>query len=243
MRNKKEILKNLFLCLFPVISIEVYAEGSMSENPEKMDLYFSIEHLENPVPSGTLLVDRFEYRETDVYEKQNRKDVIYLENGYAAAKIRDVENFPIDKERYSVAKVEVIYTKYPLRKEDWITNYYELLARRLEALFSIDSTLNSSEIEWSLVSQTECTTAHDAKNLFHGIALYLEPLPVSKETTPPVTEQKREKRDLPPIIENMGFITKEEKHPDQFKSPIEFGSTGNKKRQMDPKDLQCPTWR
>jgi len=243
MRKEKKILRILFLCLFPVISIEVYAEESMSNKTDKMDLHFLNEHLENPVPSGTLLLDRFQYQETDVYEKQNRKDVIYLENGYASAKIRDVENYLIHTEKHKVSKVEIIYTKYPLHKEDWLTNYYDLLARRLKQIFSIDSTLNSSEIEWFLVSQTECRTAYEAKNMFHGIALYLEPLSATKKVAPPLTEQQRKERELPPLIENMGFITKEEKHPDQFKSKIEFGSTGNKKRQMDPRDLKCPTWR
>ncbi|MFW5758562.1 MAG: hypothetical protein ACOCYO_07770 [Bacteroidota bacterium] len=244
MRKQNQLLKIFFICLFAALFIEVYAKEPLGEKPERMnmDIHFLSKYLKNPVHSADFLLERFQYEETEVFKKQNRQDVIYLENGYAAAKIKDAENYSFDKERYAVTKVQVIYTKYPLHKKDWITNYYDLLARRLEALFSIDSTLNNSAIEWSLVSQTKCKTANEAKNMFHGIALYLEPLSASKETIPPVTEQKK-KRDLPPLIENSGFITKEEKHPDQFKSQIKFDSSGNKKRQMDPKDLKCPTWR
>ncbi len=242
-RRGKYQLKVLFLCLFSIMCIEVYAKEVMGKTTEENDMHFPEEYLENPVKYDSLLVNLFHYRETDVFDKQDRKDVIYLENGYADANIRDVENFFIRKEAYQVVKVEVVYTKYPFHKKDWITNYYDLLARRLEELFSIDSALNSNQTEWFLISQTECKTAYEAKNMFHGIALYLEPLSETTMELPPVTEQQTKGRDLPPLIENMGFITSEEKDPDQFKSKLNFGSTGTRKRQMDPKDMKCPTWR
>ncbi len=204
--------------------------------------YFENELLENPRIHAEQLIAKFAYAEIDSFQlPANDSLVIMLHNGYAQADIANANDFYFDTTLYRVKHVDIVYTRYPYHKKDWLTHYDDLLSWRLQELFALDSTLNNSDISWGLLAQTRGTTARAAKDLFHGIVLHLEPL-IANALSPPATEVPV---NTPPTgIKNGGFIMREDRHPDYFRSPINFEPEPGKvlRRNMDPKKLKCPTW-
>jgi len=218
---------------FTAIAIE-------SPEPEKQ---FPNSILSDPRLYGHEIVNKFQYSESDTFITPNDSLSLVLKNGYASANIIHQDSISYPKENYRVKTIKLVYTKYPFYKEDWLTNYYDLLAWRLQELFRLDSTLNNKDIEWELVAQTSCKTASDAKEYFHGIVLYLEPTGVIAEDIPRELETPETKD--PEGIPNGGFLFKEERNPDYYRSRLEFTPEPGKelRRNMDPKKLKCPTWR
>lgn len=148
----------LFVLLFPIASTGQQQFSEIDLNPE----------------SRANLEQKFNLEETLIY-KQEKEGSIFLENGYASAVLKNPEDWLKIKDKYEVLEIHLIYTKYPLDKSLWRTNYKKLLSNRLAALFAIDSNLNSMEIEWSIVLQTNCKNEEEAKQLPHGIQLLIEP--------------------------------------------------------------------
>jgi len=104
----------------------------------------------------------------------NETQSVLLENGYVQHRIMNPSALLNAKKSSTPISIDIIFTKYPIKKEDWITNYYELLSNRLKALFAIDESLNSENIRWKLILQTKATTEKDAQKLFHGIRIHFE---------------------------------------------------------------------
>lgn len=223
--------------LAPVHSLEV-------KNIVEADtLYFGRDLLDNPREKAGMLLDKFSYTETEIFAKPSDSLSIALENGYARAPIINAQEYDYDATRYRVAKVDIVFTRYPYNKRDWLTNYYDLLAWRLKALFEIDQFLNDSSIEWGLLLQTSCKTAPRAKELFHGIVLYLEPLESQPDPEVPVADIPE--RSQPTPIENQGFLFSEPRNPEMFRSRYRFEpEPGTEtRRKMEPSKLKCPSWR
>jgi hypothetical protein len=224
----------LFLILFQAYSSEV----------DKETKHFDGNLLENPRGYSEELLKLFSYLETDSFAMpENMSEAIVLANGYASPIISDRKSYNFDKDLFKVKRIDIVFTKYPLHKKDWLTNYYDLLAWRLKELFAIDSTLNKADIEWGLVLQVQGKTAAAAKGLFHGIVITLEPLETLTDELPPADSVREGK--LPAGIENGGFIMKEDRNPTYFRSPQTAEPIPGKvlRRNMDPKKLKCPTWR
>ncbi len=220
--------------------MDVFCQPPLAEAGTKD--HFGKVLLENPRVHAEQMIAKFAYAEIDSFPlAANDSLVILLHNGYAKAELANANAFYFDTTQYRVKQVDIVYTRYPYHKEDWLTHYDDLLSWRLQALFALDSTLNSPEIGWGLLAQTRGTTARTAKNLFHGIVLHLEPLIVDAMEPPaddlPVGSPPRG-------IKNGGFILREDRHPDYFRSPVNFEPEPGKvlRRNMDPKKLRCPTW-
>lgn len=226
-----------FLFLIPVYSSEV-------ENNVLTDtLYFDAKLLDNPREKAGMLLNKFSYTETDVFAKPSDSMTIALENGYARAPIINAEKYDYDAEQFRVSKVDIVFTRYPYNKRDWLTNYYDLLAWRLKALFELDGLLNDPSIEWGLVLQTSGITAPLAKELYHGIVLYLEPL--ESHPDPEIPTADIPERTQPTPIENQGFLFSEPRNPEMFRSIYRFEpEPGTEpRRNMEPSKLKCPRWR
>jgi hypothetical protein len=126
--------------------------------------------LENPKSFAEWFDNSFEHLFLKEYDNVLEIGKLALENGYAE------HNFNIKGEIglpnfFNPIYIDVVYTHYPIRKEDWKTNYYELLANRLKELFKLDPMLNSSRIQWRFILQTNCTNGVEANEMFHGIVL------------------------------------------------------------------------
>jgi len=143
-------------------------------------LKFPLEYLRNPEAYSSWFDSSLNVVETPVFDKSTSCGYVLLENGYAKHELMDVSYFQVVREFLKPVSVDIIFTKYPVRKEDWITNYYQLLAARLTALFNIDSNLNSSNIEWRIIYQTACATESEAEKLFHGIQVGVREVPLAK---------------------------------------------------------------
>jgi hypothetical protein len=234
------ITKILFLLLFLAGS----SFHGISSDLETVGERFASDILENPRMYSEELLMLFSSLETDSFAiPQNGSEAIVLANGYASPVISNRESYNFDKNLFKVKHIDIVFTKYPLHKKDWLTNYYDLLAWRLNELFAIDSTLNNADIEWGLVLQIQGKTAAAAKELFHGIVITLEPLETLTDELPPADSNRESTR--PSGIENGGFIMKEDRDPRYFRSPQAAEPIPGKvlRRNMDPKKLKCPTWR
>jgi hypothetical protein len=109
-----------------------------------------------------------------------------LQMDYASYFIQNPEVWKNESHLKTIYQVDIIFTKYPFHKKDWITNYDSLLSHRIKAICALEPTINPSKIKWNLVLQTNCKTEAEAKNLFHGALLhYIEqPASIASHITP-----------------------------------------------------------
>lgn len=133
-------------------------------------VYFTPEAISKPQDYKYIYDNSFNYAEINVFNKARYSDAVILENGYAESKIKNPEDWTKIQNKKAY-QIDVIFTKYPWNKSDWLTNYYDLLAKRLDQLFEMDPILNSENIRWNLVLQTDCKTEDETRNYFHGIVI------------------------------------------------------------------------
>jgi len=157
---------NIKLILILLISLLSVNYSTAQENK------FAEDVINNPKKYGEHFEQLFNLNEIGTYDTTPTKGKVILENGYTKSKIKNRKDWTPYRENIVVTQIDVIYTKYPVNKEFWRTNYYELLARRIKELFNLDSTLNSSDFEWNIILQTDCKTEADAKKMFHGISIH-----------------------------------------------------------------------
>ncbi len=134
------------------------------------NLKFSSDLLENPRAHAQEFEKSFNIIETGEYSAKAEPGKAVLENGYVQYKFKNPNDW-VKGRNIAVTEINIVFTKYPLHKELWQTNYYELLANRLKELFALDPALNSPNFEWNLVLQTNCQSEEQAKKMFHGISI------------------------------------------------------------------------
>ena len=132
---------------------------------------FSKDILEHPRNYGEKFERLFNLNETPKFNKEDDAHKVILENGYTRYTIKNAKDWPAYNKNIVVTQIDVIYTKYPKNKDFWRTNYYDLLANRIQELFKLDSTLNSTDFEWNIILQTDCNSEAQAKTMFHGISI------------------------------------------------------------------------
>lgn len=133
---------------------------------------FSDDVLANPKKYGEDFEKLFNLNEIGTYDLSANKEKVILENGYTQYKIKNTSDWTPYRKNIVITQIDVIYTKYPRDKDFWRTNYYELLANRIKALFELDSSLNSQDFEWNIILQTDCNTEAETKKMFHGISIH-----------------------------------------------------------------------
>jgi len=161
--------KFTFLYIFLSISCFTWAQTAQVISPK-----FERRIFDNPKKNGSLLEGLFKTIETKKVFPEKQKNVVVLENGYAQSKLKNGGDWIRMREAWQAVQIDIVYTKYPIDKEFWLTDYHELLVKRLAELFKLDSTLNDSRIRWNLVLQTGCTTQDEAKSMFHGMIIKYE---------------------------------------------------------------------
>ncbi|MDZ4757849.1 MAG: hypothetical protein SGJ10_06895 [Bacteroidota bacterium] len=132
---------------------------------------FSDRMLEKPNLYTSELEAIFKVSETKKVFTRNLKDMVVLENGYAQHNIKNIKDWLMLKEEYQAHTIDVVYTKYPKDREFWLTDYHELLVKRLKELFKFDSALNDVNIKFNIILQTSCETQDEAKAMFHGFII------------------------------------------------------------------------
>jgi hypothetical protein len=164
--------------------------------------------LSNPQQNSHLLLKQFNKKEILVFKDTIKEKHVVLTNGYAQYRIKDKQKWDSYNDEKTPYKVDIVFTKYPRLRKDWITNYYSLLANRLKELFSIDSTLNRNNIEFNIVMQVNCFSAAETKKMYHGIVIYYKDkseIAVNEALSDGYRYLYSEKRrkNLPPLLKNL----------------------------------------
>ncbi len=183
----------------------------VSYNSYSQKNYKFKEHvLKSPLQYKEQLVKNLNYKEILEFKDTIKAKHVVLTNGYARHQITDKEKWIINDTNKVVYRIDIVYTKYPRERNDWVTNYYALLANRLKELFKLDPTLNRKNIEFNTVLQVNCFSAKETKKMYHGIVIYYKN---SNEITDVAVNDENllkgkryffEKRDkLPPLLKHL----------------------------------------
>ncbi len=108
--------------------------------------------------------------EVPVYQSKpgHKQAVLFME--YASSTISTPEAW--DGRNKQVYEVDLVFSAYPKKKEEWITDYQSLLNSRINELIKLEPTLGSdTSVRWNLILQTQCMNEAQAKRLFHGAVL------------------------------------------------------------------------
>ena len=133
--------------------------------------------LSNPRKYKNEVEGKLKITEIPVFSTLESNKKILLENGYAKYTIRNPTAWPPNQtKQVKATEIKVIFTKYPKDSAYWLTDYQWLLSKRLKALFEIDSNLNSIDIDYSILLQTDCDNEFETMQLFHGIEIAFVPI-------------------------------------------------------------------
>ena len=207
---------------------------SYSQNSKEK---FSLEVIKFPNENKSVLDNSFHYSEIDTYNLNSSDTVVFLENGYAQFDLNDINGWKRIRKNIKVNRISIIYTKYPFKKSDWITNYYFLLGKRLEALFFLDPTLNVKSIDWNLVAQTNCNTGETAEKMLHGIEIKFSIIDISAEKNNIITKETSQIERIEEYrsYENKSFIKEFEK---SFEEESRIYRKDKEKKKV--KEPECP---
>ncbi|MBU0489340.1 MAG: leucine-rich repeat domain-containing protein [Bacteroidetes bacterium] len=136
---------------------------------------FDINQLMQPGKYGVAISKHFGVTEIPAFKANpNDTNCIALENGLRQHTFINAAAYHESKADRPIKRVEVIFSRYPIRDGKY-NMYYPLLCNRLLELFRLDPSLNSKEIQWEIILQTNCHNDEDTRTLFHGIICYYEP--------------------------------------------------------------------
>lgn len=137
---------------------------------------FSQQVLENPMKNAGWFDTTIPISEISHYQLPADSQSVFLFNGYANHIISNPKAWDSLRGRVLPIRVQIVFSKQPFSKLDWKTNYYQLLASRINSLLTIDSMLNDERVQWEIILQTKERTTPKAKALVHGIAIEYAPL-------------------------------------------------------------------
>jgi hypothetical protein len=160
-------LVTLFFLFISFVSLPSFAQ-------EKSELRIPFEVLNNPIDSANWFNSNIEITHIKRYISEKVEGELFLENGYAVYEFVDRSEWGLLPKNIKVKSIDLIFTKYPYKKEDWITNYYVLLSNRFKELFSLDNSLNSNSVSVRLVMQTEVRSGEQAMGMLHGFLIRYE---------------------------------------------------------------------
>lgn len=159
---------------------------------------FELEALQNPNRYKKNIEGRFNISETPVFSEGQTENKVLLENGYAKYEFKNPDSWPPNQiGKFKPTAVRVIFTKYPKDSAFWLTDYQWLLSKRLSELFELDSNLNATSIDYSILLQTDCDNEFETMQLFHGIEITYEPIENGDDNSEaeadlPTTESKNQ---------------------------------------------------
>ncbi len=185
--------------------------------------------LESPSEYGEQIANQLNTIEIHEYEKKNT-NCIYLKNGFRSSKFVNEAEWLDISDTVIPVRVDIVYSKYPLRKGVY-HEIYPLLFNRLRATFAMDPALNSEDLEWNKVLQTHCENDKQVNTLFHGVVVWYElekeePIEESLNLTKVETinvEQERlvsEQMSFEEIEANVTYLLENYHLPDSIKAEL-----------------------
>jgi Leucine-rich repeat (LRR) protein len=139
---------------------------------------FDVSLLQDPETNGPKIADLLSTSEVFEYEKK-KQNCIYLQNGLRASSFINEAEWNAIKDTVEVTRIDVVYSKYPLRSGVY-HEIYPLLFDRLKALFQMDSELNDASIEFNKILQTHCENDAQVRSLFHGIVIHFSTIEIQE---------------------------------------------------------------
>lgn len=109
------------------------------------------------------------------YQFENLTPHVKLEMAYAEHEVKNPQDWRRIAHSVVPYEIDLVFTLYPKNLAQWRTNYFDLLNERMKTLFALDSALNSPDIHWNMVLQTEPQTEESAKSFFHGFVIKYRP--------------------------------------------------------------------
>ena len=221
---------------------------------QKTEEQFSKLVLENPIAHSSWFDKHFPVTEILHYVPSDDTSTVFLFNGYALHNLVNPSIWTLKRTNAIPFRVQIVFTKQPFDKKDWKTNYYELLASRIAEMLLIDSSLNTMDVKWEIILQTQAKSRGEAKGLPHGIAitykiaqnLTVEAKPVMsfKSETPNEIERcLKEKRNSSDSMPNQ--LTDEEIKGILYPKSVTQSSAEwqNPQKMAKRKEPGCPTFK
>ena len=134
---------------------------------------FSPEQLREPKKYGPHISSLLGTQEIAAF-KDTAANTLFLRNGFRSSAFVNEDDWLAIQDSVDVYRIDVVYSKYPLRKGVY-SEIYPLLCSRLVNLFELDEELNSTTIAWNKVLQTDCHNDQEADQLLHGIVIWYKP--------------------------------------------------------------------
>lgn len=134
---------------------------------------FSLEQLHEPKKYGQQISALLGTQEIAAF-KDTAANTLFLRNGFRSSAFVNEDDWLAIQDSVDVYRIDVVYSKYPLRKGVY-EEIYPLLCSRLVHLFELDEELNSTVISWNKVLQTDCHNDQEADQLLHGIVIWYQP--------------------------------------------------------------------
>jgi len=125
--------------------------------------------------------------EIDEFRDTNAQ-TLFLKNGFRSSEFVNSEEWLQLKDSVEVYRIDVVYSKYPLKKGVY-TEIFPLLFNRLNHLFELDSDLNDPSLEWNKVLQTHCIDDNQVDQLLHGVLIWYRPYSEETELEPQIAHQ------------------------------------------------------
>lgn len=151
--------------------------SSVASAQERFDL-----SLLNDVGNGDQIAKQFLTTEVFEYELPTENTIV-LRNGFRKHGFVNAKDWLSIKDSVTVRKVQVVFSKYPIRNGEY-KEIYPLLFNRIKETIDLDSNLNRNEIVWERVWQTHCENNAQVNSLFHGVVIHFdvpEKTPIFKE--------------------------------------------------------------
>lgn len=177
---------------------------------------FDQEELAFPQKYGEEVAGKLNTKE--VFEFQDTaKNCVYLKNGFRTSKFVNEQDWTDIQDTVEVYRVDIVYSKYPLRKGQY-HEIYPLLFSRLNFLFEMDASLNDVSIEWNKVLQTNCINDQQVNTLFHGVVIwYRTNSSIDKQNVLNAELSKTDK-----INKELEHLVSEQNSLEELKENVEF---------------------
>lgn len=112
--------------------------------------------------------------------EQSARAPLVFEMGFASPRVDQAASW---QQGQQFRQIDLVFTLYPKRPEDWKVGYDSLMERRFRTLEGrIPQAFHDPDVQWRLVIQTSCNTLAAAQGMFHGFVCYPadegEPLPI-----------------------------------------------------------------
>lgn len=131
---------------------------------------FDLDLLKKPKSYGPHLEETLPIKELPFVKVKKSSNAVFIPNKLRSSKYRETEQWTSLMDSVEAVGVDIIFSKYPIRRDGYKMRY-KLLTRRIQNLLEIDPSLNEDNVKWRIVLQTHCENDEQVNSLFHGVRI------------------------------------------------------------------------